>query len=312
MNFSMMFDKKGISYCLKNVLTLLVLQILYVDGNDKNKSLIYILLATGLNDPYQEIPMEQRPFTDRKCVYQNCFLSDTPYYFEDVTDFDVVVYSAPSIRRHMSNHREVNHPGSRSLKQRYVLYSLEASGNYPITSEYDGFFNWTWTYKFNSDIIAPYIAVRTKGGELIGPRPEIQWKEARDMKPTSTNIIRKLQYKQIAAAWFVSHCDAQSMRLEYVKKLNEYLAPFGHKVDVYGSCGNMSCPLDWIQECYALVESDYYFYLSFENSFCVDYVTEKLLHAVEHFAVPVVFGGADYDRYVSCSSLQWQYDNDNL
>lgn len=295
-----MFDKKtiGSCICLKNFLTLIVLDILFVNGNPKNRSLIYILLATGLDDPYQEIPMELRPFIDRKCGYQNCFLSDTPYYFEDVTDFDVVVYNAPSIRRHMLNQREVNHPGSRSLKQKYVLYSLEASGNYPITSAYDGFFNLTWTYKLNSDIIAPYIAVRTKGGKLIGPGPEIHWKKAQDMKPTSMQIIRKLQHKQIAAAWFVSHCDAQSMRMNYVKKLNEYLARFGHKVDIYGTCGNLSCPMGWIQECYALVETDYYFYLAFENSFCVDYVTEKLLHAVEHFAVPVVLGGADYNKYV--------------
>lgn len=291
-----MFGKKGIS--LKNVMTLIVFEILYANGNPKNRSLIYVLLATGLNDPYQEIPMEQRPFIDRKCGHQNCFLSDTPYYFEDVRDFDVVVYSAPSIRRHMSNQREVNHPGSRSLKQKYILYSLEASGNYPITAAYDGFFNWTWTYKFNSDIIAPYIAVRNKRGKLIGPGPEIHWMKATDMKPTSIRIIRKLKYKQIAAAWFVSHCDAQSMRLEYANELNKYLGLYGQKVDIFGSCGNLSCPLGWIQECYALVESDYYFYLSFENSFCVDYVTEKLLHAVEHFAVPVVLGGADYKRYV--------------
>lgn len=264
--------------------------------NPKKHDLIYILLATGLNDPYQNIPMEQTPWNDRKCAYKNCFLCDTPYYFDDVTDFDVVIYSASSIRRHSENNREVNHPGSRSLKQKYVLYSLEASGNYPITSAYDGFFNWTWTYKLNSDIIAPYIAVRNKRGKLIGPRPGIRWKRPEDMKATSVRVIRKLKDKHIAAAWFVSHCDAQSMRLNYVKQLNDYLAFHGHRVDIYGKCGNLSCPLGHIQECYALIETDYYFYLSFENSFCEDYVTEKLLHAVEHFAVPVVYGGADYTR----------------
>ena len=43
-----------------------------------------------------------------------------------------------------------------------------------------------------------------------------------------------------------------------------------------------------------MVERDYYFYLSFENSICADYVTEKFFNAMTKNIVPIVFGGTDY------------------
>ena len=45
-----------------------------------------------------------------------------------------------------------------------------------------------------------------------------------------------------------------------------------------------------------MVEKDYYFYLSFENSICVDYVTEKFFNALNKTVVPIALGGADYAK----------------
>ena len=47
-------------------------------------------------------------------------------------------------------------------------------------------------------------------------------------------------------------------------------------------------------ECYAELERCYKFYLSFENSICTDYVTEKFFQILKHDIVQVVYGGADY------------------
>ena len=46
-----------------------------------------------------------------------------------------------------------------------------------------------------------------------------------------------------------------------------------------------------------MIESKYKFYLSFENSICTDYVTEKFFRIAQlDSVVPVVYGGADYSR----------------
>jgi alpha-1,3-fucosyltransferase len=41
---------------------------------------------------------------------------------------------------------------------------------------------------------------------------------------------------------------------------------------------------------------NYKFYLSFENSVCRDYISEKFWKALNNNIVPVVLGGADYSR----------------
>lgn len=280
-----------VKYEVKNLITFILLNALasYVNARPKNKSLYYILLATKLHAPFLDIPLEQKSFVDRKCAHQNCFFTENSNYLDDVTDYDVVLFNPVGIRRN-----EINKPENRSNNQKYVFYSLEASANYPFTSEYNDYFNWTWTYKFDSDLVCPYIAIRDNVGKLVGPNPEMNWLKPGEMKPTSKSIIRKLRKKKIAAAWFVSHCDAISNRFNYVQLLKNELIQYGHTVDIYGWCGNMSCS---DQECYASIENDYYFYLSFENSYCADYVTEKVLHAVEHYSVPIVMGGANYSRY---------------
>ena len=46
-------------------------------------------------------------------------------------------------------------------------------------------------------------------------------------------------------------------------------------VDVFGVCGSKRCPRAESDRCRKLLNSDYKFYLSFENSNCDNYITEK-------------------------------------
>ena len=79
-----------------------------------------------------------------------------------------------------------------------------------------------------------------------------------------------------------------------MKELQKYI-----DVDIYGACGPLKCSRETVgnrSDCYSMLEWDYKFYLSFENSICKDYVTEKLEKILHHFIVPVTLGGANYSQ----------------
>ncbi|GFN95905.1 alpha-(1,3)-fucosyltransferase 5, partial [Plakobranchus ocellatus] len=70
-------------------------------------------------------------------------------------------------------------------------------------------------------------------------------------------------------------------------------------IDIYGGCGQLRCPKSQDAECEDQLTTTYKFYLSFENSICDDYVSEKFfrLFVRRLHVVPVVRGGADYARF---------------
>jgi alpha-1,3-fucosyltransferase len=103
--------------------------------------------------------------------------------------------------------------------------------------------------------------------------------------------------KDRAVAWFVSNCHSNSQWESLVRRLSEFIS-----VDIYGKCANgkHSCPNK--SECDQMLSRHYRFYLSFENSLCPDYVTEKRYRPLAHDTVPVVYGGADYSDFFPARS----------
>ena len=69
------------------------------------------------------------------------------------------------------------------------------------------------------------------------------------------------------------------------------------EVDIFGGCGT-PCPRR-TKKCEMDLMDEYKFYLSFENSLCTDYVTEKFFKVFtpNTSVIPVVRGGADYEKY---------------
>ena len=57
------------------------------------------------------------------------------------------------------------------------------------------------------------------------------------------------------------------------------------------------CSSNHFSDCMPLVEANYKFYLSFENSFCRDYITEKFWKVLKYRVVPIVLGAGNYSLY---------------
>ena len=89
-----------------------------------------------------------------------------------------------------------------------------------------------------------------------------------------------------------SHCDPD--RITFTQKLRKYVS-----LDVYGGCSKQfkpqtpDCPRN-SKKCDEY-QQQYKFFLAIENSFCIDYITEKYwLNGLAAGLVPVVLGYGDY------------------
>ncbi|CAH2234995.1 jg18993 [Pararge aegeria aegeria] len=256
----------------------------------------YILQWTSPTGvPFVYMGVGQKGFIDRNCTFTNCYVTGNRTFLGDYTKFDLIAFAGPEVVR-MSKYAL---PGRRSPHQKFVFASIESADNYPVCSDkLDNVFNWTWTYRLESEAKWGYIVVRDANNVIIGPKKNMQWLRREEMDPVSDELKNKLKKKSKAAAWFVSNCYSRSGREKYVKELQAMLKKYNLEVDIYGHCGPLKCSRDKQDDCNVMLSNNYYFYLSFENSFAEDYVTEKLLYPLQHDAVPIVFGGANYTRFM--------------
>ena len=117
-------------------------------------------------------------------------------------------------------------------------------------------------------------------------------------KPLPPNAISKYSKefnyaakKKHLVAWFVSNCRTSSRRETYARVLGEHI-----DVHKHGCGGKYNCPKSKASACDRRLNDDYKFYLSFENSLCRDYVTEKLWRILQINVVPIVLGSANYSE----------------
>ncbi|XP_059061133.1 alpha-(1,3)-fucosyltransferase C-like [Achroia grisella] len=223
------------------------------------------------------------------CTYKNCYFSGDKSLLLDVRYFDAILFD-------VENYWDYD-PILRSPHQKYIFVGLESADNFPVVHpKYDSYYNLTWTYKLDSDVFGAYIIILDENDEVVGPKVDMEW--INPMLPTPENIRKKLLVKRKAAAWFVSNCKTKSRREVVAKQLTKELLKYGLSIDIYGLCGRLDCSKDRMYDCLEDLEHDYYFYLAFENSIAEDYVTEKILYPLLHYTVPIVYGGANYTRFL--------------
>lgn len=297
-----MVKKKLTRSCSKPFTMILTLTVLPICGQ-KQRDLIYILEWTYSRDSwmYHYLEIGQETFLKADCSYQNCFFTDDNNYFDSLLDFDVILFNVVGVHE-IKNVNEL--PPNRTEIQEYIFASFEPATIYPVSDIFNGYFNITWTYKLISDIVHPYLIVKNDLGEIIGPKTDMHWRDLKDFKETDqTEIFQsKIKNKKFAAAWILSNCTGTNDAYKFGHKLINELAKYGHHVDVTGKCGSLQCTRNELTtDCYNKVEElvleDYYFLFAFENVFNEDYVTDIMLYGLKNFAVPVVYGGANYTRF---------------
>ncbi|XP_015123396.1 alpha-(1,3)-fucosyltransferase C-like [Diachasma alloeum] len=224
-----------------------------------------------------------------------CYATHNRHAF-NIRDFDAILFHGNEL-----SVRDL--PAERDKSQRYIFVNLESPVTWIRRTKplFEDYFNLTMTYRLDSDIQWSYYAVRDrKSGNIVAPALNAVWKipeDATDNVDTKDPVMKIIETKKRTAVWFVSNCDTDSVREKYVKELSKHV-----DVDVYGRCGSETkCPKG--EDCFRkLVEPNYFFYLSFENSLCQDYVTEKLSNALKYYVIPVVYGGANYNSSAPSNS----------
>jgi len=159
-------------------------------------------------------------------------------------------------------------------EQVWIFHLLESpeSTNWINFHKFDGHINWTMTYQRHSDVVWDY------GKFLPGP--------SADDDDVDEPTLESIKSKRLVAA-MISNCESRSGRQELIREIEKYIP-----VDYYGKCGNLTCGRD--RDCYQDLGQKYKFWLSFENSVCDDYVTEKFFRPMYYGLVPVVYGGVNY------------------
>lgn len=159
-------------------------------------------------------------------------------------------------------------PSVRTSDQVWILHNTEPPYYIYLPLEnYAGVFNWTSWYRRDATVHSPYG----------------NWRRLTDKEHDMVhdNYFRQ---KTKMAAWVSSNCKDKSGRMEVVEELQKYI-----DIDTYGKCGKLQCKRNCRE-----VFDDYKFFLSFENGYCRDYITEKFWRPLIRNQIPIVRGGADY------------------
>ena len=198
------------------------------------------------------------------CDYKNCNVTQDRGLIKKVS---AVLFCV--IHPGMGYIPPLNHT-ERDPDQAWVFYGLESPFNYHFSDytsrHWRNTFNWSMTYRTDSDVQESYGLLRTLD------------------TPIKRDYDKIFQEKTKFGVWIVSHCLTQSKREVFVREMQKYVA-----VDIYGMCGQR-----FSSDVETLVK-EYKFFLSFENSLCPDYVTEKFFKYFGLNIIQVVRGGVDYD-----------------
>ncbi|OWF49147.1 alpha-(1,3)-fucosyltransferase C-like isoform X2 [Mizuhopecten yessoensis] len=214
-----------------------------------------------------------------------CYLT-TGKHISQLDKDTAIIFHAPDI---------MTFPQEKPLGQIWIFHSMESPKNHHnVWASWEYLFNWTLGYRRDADIFSPYSMFVTK------KRNSSLFDMKRKQQTTAYDITSKAwKAKLNDAVWFVSKCKTSSMRQQYGLRLGRYI-----DIDTFGECGKFLCWRRLKSLCEKFMKKWYKFYLSFENSLCKDYITEKSFNLYSHNTdlIPVTRSGANVSLYLPTGS----------
>lgn len=211
--------------------------------------------------------------TKENCdLYYSCYITHDKSLLNN-TKTKAVIFHSSDIQ-----HKYSDFPPNNKLAYNFpwILHSQESPiNNFWELDEYKiKMFKYSMTYRLDSDFPVSYVP-----SNIID-------------KITDKHINLNNKRDDVYVSWVVSNSVAENKRHYYVKELQKYI-----KVDIYGNYlpyRNKKWPKD--KTIYDII-STYKFYLSFENSNCDYYITEKLWNPLLTGTVPIVDGPTNYTLF---------------
>ena len=135
---------------------------------------------------------------------------------------------------HFVDLKEKDLPKFRKPNQIWICFNLESPVNPGGTnaSRYKYFFNWTETYKSNSNLFFPYGRIYTHDNEINQTIKKPWLADNTDIDIPKPNITKPKSNlnKTRAIAWVVSNCQNPMKRDDYVRNLSSFI-----DVDIFGN-----------------------------------------------------------------------------
>ncbi|CAF1068708.1 unnamed protein product [Rotaria sordida] len=175
-----------------------------------------------------------------------------------------------------------------SFKQRWIFWSWEAPINHPEYTRSKLTFNWTMTYRQDSDIVHYYGRYIARNlSYTIRDYQTNDFYLSRKNNQSTFDVDNEFKNRNNKILWIVSNCKTRTKRHKIAAELNKYFP-----IDQYGKCSLLNNERKLLSlEDFEQKLFKYKFYLAFENANCQDYITEKAFYnALAHGSIPIVLG----------------------
>lgn len=153
------------------------------------------------------------------------------------------------------------------------------------------------TYRHDSDILHSYgsYMLRNSSRKRVDDQL-VDFYSSSQTNQSTFDVKKEYHQRKNRILWFVSNCHAKTKRNQIAKQLGKL-----YPIDQFGKCSKSNRSVDFEQLLF-----QYKFYLAFENSYCEDYITEKVFYnSFAHGSIPLVLGPdkKNYERVLPPNSF---------